>query len=278
MLSYSSALLSVALTAWCPGAMPTDTLPFLLPAILPAFISQKHTSFLCLVWTFNSFLAFKNFSSSAQKHAAHIHLSKPCAPILSLFSPEGGRVRPAVSLCLYKCWNIHMHTYLSPSLSWPISKKNIFLHFKVCYIYEGRRCPRAGQTQWLILKSDSHTPDATHRPKNWNETLRGGEEVCVLRKRNCGGCCRNRANYWRYLKDLLGREFIESNLHLYSWYVRKGEKTVEKMLQLGLLRGFQRLHTLNTRRQPARETCRSQSIRGTAEENISPQSHDCFFI
>lgn len=49
MLCYSSVLLSVALTAQCPEAMPTDTLPFLLPAILSAFISQKHTSFLCLV-------------------------------------------------------------------------------------------------------------------------------------------------------------------------------------------------------------------------------------
>lgn len=186
MLSYSSALLSVALTAWCPGAMPTDTLPFLLPAILPAFISQKHTSFLCLVWTLNSFLAFKNFSSSAQKHAAHIHLSKLCAPILSLFSPEGGRARPAVSLCLYKCWNIHMHTYLSPSLSWPISKKNIFLHFKVCYIYEGRRCPHAGQTQWLILKSDSHTPDATHTHQRTEMKHWGAEKTFVFFERGAG--------------------------------------------------------------------------------------------
>lgn len=60
------------------------------------------------------------------------------------------------------------------------------------------------------------TPDATHRPKNWNERLRGREEVYVLRKRNCGRCCRSEANYCRCLKDLLRREFIESNLHVFS--------------------------------------------------------------
>lgn len=46
------------------------------------------------------------------------------------------------------------------------------------------------------------TPDATHREKI-NKTLqRRRDEVCVLRKRNCGCYCRNKSHYRPYLKDL----------------------------------------------------------------------------
>lgn len=61
------------------------------------------------------------------------------------------------------------------------------------------------------------TPDATHRVKNLNKTLqRRRDEVCVLRKRNCGCYCRNKSHYCWYLKDLWGRELVGSNLHHFS--------------------------------------------------------------
>lgn len=187
---------------------------FSLPSSLPLFHKSTHHFYVLYEHSTPSW-HLKTFPHPP-KNTPRVHLSKQCAPIWSLFPPQGGHIRPAVSLRLYKCWNIHMHTSLSPSLCWPISKKNIFLHFKVCYIYEGRRCPpcKANTVTHPVVEV---TPDATHGAKNLNKTSqRRRDEVCVLRKRNCGCYCRNKSHYCRYLKDLWGRELVSSNLHLFS--------------------------------------------------------------
>lgn len=61
------------------------------------------------------------------------------------------------------------------------------------------------------------TPDATHRAKNLNKaSQRRRDDICVLRKRNCGCYCRNKSHYCCYLKGLWGRELVDSNLHVFS--------------------------------------------------------------
>lgn len=224
MLPYSSALLSVALTAWCPEAMPTDTLPFLLPAILPAFISQSTHHFYVLYEHSTPSWHLKTFPHPL-RNTLHTYIYQNCAPQYYLYfllkeatsDPQcySAYINAEIFIC------IHIFPLPSPGQS---QKRTLFCTLRFAIFMRARDVPMQGKhNDSSRSQTHTHTPDATHRPKNWNETLRGREEVCVLRKRNCGGCCGNRGNSCRYLKDLLGREFIESNLHLHSWRVRKGE-------------------------------------------------------
>lgn len=108
--------------------------PLSSSAILPAFIWQKSTSLLCLAWTLSS-SAFRNFS--------HLH---KCTPIKTVRCSNPYPVlttTPSKPLSLYKCWNIHMHTYFPFTFltAFFFFEENIFLHFKLCHIYEGRRSP-----------------------------------------------------------------------------------------------------------------------------------------
>ena len=102
----------------------------------------------------------------------------------------------SVSQSLYKFWNIHIHTYFSLHFFCPFSKRNIFLHFKACYIYEeGRKCPQGStvthprvllqrgdepQTTRSHLLQRTHTQTRTHRGQ---EIKHYGGEVSVPRKR-----------------------------------------------------------------------------------------------
>lgn len=76
--------------------------PLSSPAILPAFIWQKSTSLLCLAWTLSS-SAFRNFS--------HLHKCTPIKTVRCCNPSPALTTTPSKPLSLYKCWNIHMHTY-----------------------------------------------------------------------------------------------------------------------------------------------------------------------
>lgn len=81
----------------------------------------------------------------------HLHISELCAAKKKLTMIPQHNV--SVAQTLYKCWNIHIQAYFSLHFFCPFSKRNIFLHFRVCYIYEESRACVPKAAQWLISGS-----------------------------------------------------------------------------------------------------------------------------
>lgn len=133
---------------------------FSLPSSLPLFHKSTHHFYVLYEHSTPSW-HLKTFPHPL-KNTLREHLSKQCAPISSLFPPQGGRIRPAVSLGLYKRQNIHMHTSLSPSLCWPISKKE---HFFFCTL-KFATFMRAGG----VPMQGKHNDSSWGRAHTWRNT------------------------------------------------------------------------------------------------------------
>ncbi len=179
--------------------MPTDTLSFFPPPSLPLFIKKAHyrrDSY--ELWALS--LRLKTFLTCTNTSYSHtpiktVHRNKPFSKNFLTTIPQQ---TVKVSQSLYKRWNIHIHTYFFPSFFFcPFSKKNIFLHFKVCYIYEqGRKCPHGNTVthpgvllQWGDEPQTTRSHLLQHAYTNTHmQTHRGGnkkcwrEEASVLRK------------------------------------------------------------------------------------------------
>ena len=202
MLLYSS----VSLSLWhseCDALKrcPRIHSPFFLPTLF-AFIWQKSTPSLWLVWTLSSLLHLKTFLTCTNPSCASVTIKTVHHNKTLFFLKKNTKIITmtpqhilSVSQSLYKFWNIHIRTYFSLHFFCPFSKRNIFLHFKACYIYEeGRKCPQGStvthprvllqwgdepQTTHSHLLQHTHTQTCTH---GGQEMKHYGGEVSIPRK------------------------------------------------------------------------------------------------
>lgn len=137
----------------------------------------------------------------------------------------------------------------------------------------------------MTLAEAGLTPDAPHRRKDVNKTSRGGE-VCVLRKRNCGCCCENEADYSygmskikiqfaSLLEGLLreergGRGYAIQVCQLWVSHDAIEGKTSEPREAFREAARAQGGRRGEVSRSEAKDTPRSQSVRGRSGENHPP--------
>lgn len=177
------ASLSLALRAWCPEAMPTETPPSLPPC---CYLTKKHSISLTHA-NFEISLCAGKLSSPVQIQPVCLHRSNPRVVknilLTSLQQFHGG---PAASRRAYINAEIFIYIHI-----FSIFKKEHFSALSVCHIYEeGRLCPHSN-TATHPLNHEPRTP-RLHTHRSWNTHMQtrdgtfrtgGRGEVSILGKR-----------------------------------------------------------------------------------------------